>query len=254
MRSRSIDYDRLGHGYSQQRQADPRTAAQIHSALGDTRTVINVGAGTGNYEPHDRYVIAIEPSATLRAQRPRHLAPAIRASAEALPLDDGSVDAALAVLTVHHWDDPIAGLREIRRVASNIAVIVTLDIERIADFWLIDDYLPEVLADNRERFPSIQQTVDALGGNAAVHTIHIPEDCSDGFFEAFYNRPEHYLDPHVRSAQSAWPRLPPGREEQVISQLADDLASGSWDKRHGQLRHQPTYDAGLRLILATTRG
>lgn len=252
MPSHSIDYDAVGHSYSQQRQPDPRIATQIHRALREARTVVNIGAGTGNYEPNDRYVIAVEPSAALRAQRPRHLAPALRARAEALPLDDDSVDAALAVLTVHHWDDPIAGLREMRRVARDIAVVVTFDVERLVDFWLIADYLPEVLADDRERFPSIQEVADTLGGSTAVTTIPIPEDCSDGFFEAFYNRPERYLDPQIRSAQSAWPRLPPGREEQAIGQLADDLATGAWDQRHGELRQRPRYDGGLRLIIART--
>jgi SAM-dependent methyltransferase len=254
MGSRSIDYDRLGHGYGERRRQDPRIATQIHGALRGARTVVNVGAGTGNYEPNDRYVIAIEPSATLRAQRPPHLAPAIRARAEALPLDDGAVDAVLAVLTVHHWDEPITGLREMRRVARRSVVVVTFDIDRLARFWLITNYLPEVLADDRERFPSIQEIVTTLGGSTGVHTIPIPQDCRDGFFEAFYNRPERYLDPEVRAGQSAWPRLRPGLEEQAIGRLADDLASGAWDKRHGQLRQQPAYDGGLRLILASAGG
>jgi SAM-dependent methyltransferase len=157
MRDTSIDYERLGHGYSERRRPDPRIEAQIHAALKDTRTVVNVGAGAGSYEPLDHHVIAIEPSATMRAQRPPELAPAIDATAERLPLDDGSVDAGMAVLTLHHWIDPDAGLRELRRVARGPVVIVTFDIDVLAKFWLIDEYLPEVLADDRVGFPAIDR-------------------------------------------------------------------------------------------------
>lgn len=246
---RSIDYDRLGHGYSRQRRADPRIAARINAALGGTQTVVNVGAGAGSYEPRDRYVLAIEPSRTMRAQRPPELPPAIDARAEALPLDDGAVEAAMAILTVHHWGDPIAGLNELRRVARDAVLVLTFDTNRIAEFWLIRDYLPEVLDDDLQRFPAIEQIASALG-EATVQTVPVPSDCIDVFFEAFYNRPEQYLDPAVRAGQSAWPRLPPGAEQRALAALSDDLKTGTWDERHGHLRQQHDFDGGLRLIVA----
>jgi SAM-dependent methyltransferase len=248
----TIDYDRLGHGYSQERRADPRIKERIDHALGAARTVVNVGAGAGSYEPADRHVIAIEPSATMRAQRPAGLAPAISAGAESLPLDDDSVDAALAVLTLHHWDDQIRGLREMRRVARGIVVVVTFDVERLAHFWFIADYLPEVLDDDRGRFPAIDEIARELGADATVEEIPIPEDCVDGFFEAYFNRPEQYLKAEIRAAQSAWPRLPEGAEERALKALADDLESGAWDRRYGELREQSEYDGGLRLIAPAT--
>jgi SAM-dependent methyltransferase len=248
--TRSIDYDRLGHGYARHRRADPRIAAHIHAALGDARTVVNVGAGAGSYEPTDRYVLAIEPSATMRAQRTAHLSPAIAGRAEALPLDNRSVDAAMAILTVHHWDDPLAGLRELRRVARYRVIMLTFDIDVLARYWLFTDYLPEGLADDRARFPAIAVITHALGG-AEVEAVAVPADCSDGFVECYYARPEALLDPSVRAAQSVWPRLPEGVEERAIAALAADLDSGEWDRRHGHLRNENAYDAALRLITAT---
>jgi SAM-dependent methyltransferase len=248
-RDTSIDYERLGHGYSGRRRPDPRIEAQIHAALGDARTVVNVGAGAGSYEPLDRHVIAVEPSATMRAQRPPGLAPAIEARAERMPLGDDSVDAGMATLTIHHWTDPEAGLRELRRVARGPVVILTFDIDVLAKFWLIDEYLPEVLEDDRGRFPSIERVSRALG-SASVEPVPVPADCTDGFFEAYGSRPERYLDPSVRAAQSAWPRMGPGVEARCVAELRADLASGAWDAKHGWLRDLPTYDGGLRLIVS----
>lgn len=247
--ARSIDYDRLGHEYSRHRRADPRIGAHIEAALGDAQTIVNVGAGAGSYEPTDRYVLAIEPSRTMRAQRPRTVAPAISARAEALPLDDASVDAAMAIISVHHWDDPLAGLRELRRVARTRVVVMTFDVDQLERFWLLTDYLPEALADDRERFPTIRHMCDALG-DARVEKVPVPADCADGFFEAYYARPEAYLDPAVRAAQSAWPRLGPGVESRAIAALEADLACGAWDARYGHLRRQGEYDAALRLVVA----
>jgi SAM-dependent methyltransferase len=246
-RTQSIDYDQLGHGYARHRRADPRIVARVHAALGDARTVVNVGAGAGSYEPIDRYVLAVEPSATMRAQRPPQLAPAIAGKAEALPLDDRSVDAAMAILTVHHWDDPPAGLRELRRVARDRVVVMTFDIDVLAQYWLLSDYLPEALSDDRERFPTIAEIAGALGGTR-VDRVQVPADCTDGFFEGYYARPEALLDPDVRAAQSAWPRLPQGVAERALAALAADLASGEWDRRYGHLRDADCYDAALRLI------
>jgi SAM-dependent methyltransferase len=246
----SFDYDRHAPAYPLGRRADPRIAGRIGSALGNARTVVNVGAGSGSYEAPDRQVIAVEPSAGMRAQRPAHLAPAIDAYAEALPFEDDSVDAAMAIITIHHWQDPAAGLREMRRVAHGPVVVVTFDVDALADYWMITDYLPETLADDRERFPSIEAIVATLG-NARVEEVPIPLDCADGFFEAFYGRPEAYLDPAVRAAQSVWPRMPDGVEQRAIDALAGDLSSGAWDARYGHLRTLPAYPGGLRLITST---
>ena len=241
-------YDAIGHGYAAVRRPDPRIAAHLHAVLGDARTVLNVGAGTGSYEPDDRWVLAVEPSAVMRAQRPPHLAPAIDAVAGSLPLDDDSVDAAMALITVHHWPDPVAGLRELRRVARGPVLVLTFDIPRTGDSWLLADYVPEVEADDLARFPAIDAVAGALGG-ARVETVPIPADCADGFFHAFFARPEAYLDPAVRAGQSVWSRLPEGVEERAVAALAEDLRSGAWDARHGALRAAESYDGGLRLVV-----
>jgi SAM-dependent methyltransferase len=248
VRDASIDYDQHAPTYPRHRQADPRIAARVHTALDDARTVLNVGAGSGSYEPQDRYVLAVEPSAGMRAQRPANLAPAIIASAETLPLDDNAFDAAMAIITLHHWRDPATGLRELRRVARG-PVVLSFDIDVLAGYWMMSDYLPEALTDDRQRFPPIDAIADILGG-ARVEPIPIPADCEDGFFEAHYARPEAYLNPALRAAQSVWPRLSEGVEQRALAALAADLASGAWDARHGHLRAQPAYDGGLRLIVS----
>jgi SAM-dependent methyltransferase len=249
VRNASIDYDQHAPAYPRHRQADPRIAAHVHAALSESRTVLNVGAGSGSYEPEDRYVLAVEPSAGMRAQRPANLAPAIIASAEALPLDDDAFDAAMAIVTLHHWRDPAAGLRELRRVARGPVVVLTFDIDVLADYWMMSDYLPEALADDRQRFPTIDAIADILGG-VRIEPVPIPADCEDGFFEAHYGQPEAYLDPALRAAQSVWPRLPEGVEQRAVAALSADLASGKWDARYGYLRSQPAYEGGLRLIVA----
>lgn len=247
--NRSIDYERHGRSYAVLRRPDQRIASRVVAALGDARTVANVGAGTGSYEPEDRHVVAVEPSAVMRAQRPAHLAPAISGVAESLPLDDRSVDAAMAVLTVHHWADPVTGLHELRRIARGPVAVLTLDIEVLGRYWMLADYLPEGIDDDRRRFPAVETIAEALGG-ARVESVPIPADCTDGFFESYWARPEAYLDDGVRSAQSVWPRLPAGVERRAISALGADLATGIWDDRHGHLRHQLSYDDLLALIVS----
>jgi SAM-dependent methyltransferase len=248
-RDASINYEDCAPNYPSQRRADPRIAEIVGAALGDAQTVLNVGAGGGSYEPRDRWVLAVEPSAGMRAQRPADLAPAITASAEALPLDEDAVDAAMAMITVHHWNDPARGLRELRRVTRGPVLVLTFDIDVLASFWMITDYLPEALTDDRRRFPTIEEITETLG-SARVASIPIPIDCTDGFFEAHYARPEAYLDPLVREAQSVWPRLPRGVERRALAALTVDLRSGNWDARHGDLRNQPLYDGGLRLVVS----
>jgi SAM-dependent methyltransferase len=242
------DYERRGRNYSAVRQPDPRIEAQLHAALGDARTVVNVGAGAGSYEPRDRHVIAIEPSASMRAQRGPGRVPAIDATAERLPLDDDSVDAAMASVTVHQWSDPEAGLRELRRVARGPVVVLTFDGDALDRFWLAE-YAPELIEAERKRYPGIDRICELLGG-ARVEEVPIPIDCTDGFTEAFYARPEAFLDPEVRSAQSAWAFVEDGAEERAVERLRADLESGAWERRFGALREQPTFAGSLRLIVA----
>ena len=243
-----VDYEEHGRTYARHRQPDPRIAARIHAALGVARTVVNVGAGTGSYEPGDRWVLAVEPSATMRAQRPPGAAPAIDARAEALPLDDGAVDAAMACVTIHHWEPPEAGLRELRRVARGPVVVFTFDLDGLPDWQ--KEYLREGLEIERPRFPSLERVATALGGRTRVERIPTPADCRDGFFEAFWNRPEALLDPDVRASQSMWTVLPDGVEERIVARLRAALDSGEWDAANGHLRGRPELDGSLRLVIS----
>ena len=242
-------YDRLGEGYAAVRRPDPRIAAQIWEALGDARTVVNVGAGAGSYEPADREVTAVEPSDVMIAQRPEGSAPVVRAVAEALPFADGSFDAALAILTIHHWQDLAAGLEELRRVARQRVVVVMYDAEVNLRLWIIQDYLPEIVAGHARLLPPVAEVVAVLPG-ASVEPILVPRDCTDRMFGTLWARPEEYLDPEVRRATSVWDLLPPGAADRAVTQLRDDLASGRWDERHGHLRELPELDTGLRLVVA----
>lgn len=242
-------YDTIGGAYPATRRTDPRIAAQIWDALGGAQTVLNVGAGTGSYEPSDRDVIAVEPSAVMRSQRPVGAAPCVAATAESLPFEDQSFDAAMAISTVHHWRDPIAGLRELRRVARRV-VVLTLDTDEPEwpnRFWLTRDYLPE-FADMLAGFPSLTGMADAIG--ARTEPVPIPWDCTDGLFEAYWRRPEAYLEDHVRRAVSVWTRVGPEAEQRVVRSLSDDLASGRWADRNGDLADLDAADLGLRLLVA----
>ncbi|HTA14508.1 MAG TPA: methyltransferase domain-containing protein [Solirubrobacteraceae bacterium] len=243
-----VDYERHGRTYAQHRRGDPRIAARIHSALGDARTVLNVGAGTGSYEPRDRWVLAVEPSATMRVQRPSDAAPAIAARAEALPFDDGAMDAAMACVTIHHWEPPEAGLAELRRVARGVVVVFTFELDALPAWQ--QEYLSEGLIRERPRFPPIEEVVAALGGRTRIERIATPGDCTDGFFEAFWRRPERLLDPAVRGAQSMWALLEPGAERRMVERLAAALESGAWDAEHGYLREQDSFDGALRLVIS----
>jgi SAM-dependent methyltransferase len=244
----SVDYEQHGRTYARHRRADPRIAARIHAALGDARTVLNVGAGTGSYEPTDRWVLAVEPSATMRAQRPPGAAPVLDAHAEALPFDDDAVDAAMACVTIHHWQPPEAGLTELRRVARGPVVVFTFDLDRLPAWQ--KEHLAEGLEIERSRFPSLDAVAAALGGRTRIERIPTPADCTDGFFEAFWNRPEQLLDPAVRAAQSMWALLPPGVEERIVADLDAALRSGAWDAEHGHLRNLDQLDGALRLVVS----
>lgn len=243
------DYGRIGHSYGRFRQPDPRIAARIVAALGTAATVLNVGAGAGSYEPTDREVTAVEPSAVMRAQRPAHLSPAIDATAEHLPFADRSFDAAMATFTIHQWADLAAGLKELRRVIAGPVVILTCDPLLVEAFWL-NDYAPEVLATEARRYPSLAAVADGLGTAIDEIAVPIPLDCLDGFNEAYYGRPERMLDADARSACSAWSFLSPDKIAAAVAHLAADLDSGAWDARYGQLRHQPDYVGSLCLLVS----
>jgi SAM-dependent methyltransferase len=246
-------YDTIGHGYSRTRREDPRFRAQIHAALGTARTVVNVGAGAGAYEPTDRHVIAIEPSDVMAAQRSPDLVPAIRASAGSLPLRDRSVDAAMAILSVHHWDEEReAGIRELRRVARGPVVILTYDASISAAMWLMADYLPEVAALDFRIFPSPEQLTEWLGGDVRTDKVPIPRDTPDWQLGSFWAHPERVLDANARAATSGFARMPASVVDRVVSEVSRDLASGLWDDRHGHLRRLDSLDVGLRLVIATS--
>jgi SAM-dependent methyltransferase len=243
-----VDYDTHGRGYAQRRRPDPRIAAAIEAALGDARTVLNVGAGAGSYEPRDRWVLAVEPSATMRAQRPADAAPALACAAESLPLDDDSVDAAMACVTIHHWQDRAAGLAELRRVACGPVVVFTFELDSLIAWQR--DYFAAPLAIELPRFGTVEEVAAELGGAARVESIPTPADCTDGFFEAFWNRPEAILDPAVRSSQSIWELVESDVEEGIVARLAADLESGKWDSEHGALRERDSYEGSLRLVIS----
>ncbi len=243
-------YDRIGIGYDEHRRTDPRIAAPIAAALDSMRTLVNVGAGAGAYEPRDRPVIPVEPSRVTATHRPRDLAPAVLASAEDLPLADKAVDAAMAVLTIHHWEDPERGIAELKRVARGRIVLVTVDPVVEAQMWLFADYVPEIAQRDAVEFPSITDLHRWLGPSATSRPIPIPHDCVDGFLLSFWSRPERVLDPDARRATSGFARLDDVVEAAAVTRLAEDLARGAWDREHGALRHLDVYDAGLRLIVA----
>lgn len=248
---RNARYDLIGRDYAATRREDPRIAAQIHAALGPARSVVNVGAGTGSYEPRDRHVIAIEPSEVMLAQREPSLPPATRAGAYPLPLDDESVDAAMAILTIHHWDeDQQRGVREMRRVARDRVVILTFDPEISARMWLLADYLPEVAELDRRTVPPPETIATWLGDGVDVLPVPIPRDTPDWMLGSFWAHPERVLDPQARSSTSGFARMPPDVVDRVVRAVERDLRDGTWDARYGYLREFDEYDAGLRLVVS----
>ena len=246
--SPSVDYEQHGQTYAAHRRPDPRIAARIDAALGGARTVLNVGAGTGSYEPSERWVLAVEPSATMRAQRPASAAPAVVARAEALPFDDDAFDAAMACVTIHHWQSFQTGLAELRRVARGPVVVFTFDLAGLPAWQ--QHHLHEGLVIERPRFPGLEDVAAALGGRTRIERIPTPGDCVDGFFEAFWRRPEALLDPGVRSAQSMWSLLDAATQVRMVGRLEAALRSGAWDAEHGHLRTQASFDGSLRLVIS----
>jgi hypothetical protein len=242
-------YDAIGRTYTATRTTDPRIAARIWAALGDARTVVNVGAGTGNYEPPDRAVTAVEPSAVMIAQRPAGAAPAVQASAEALPFADASFDAAMAILTLHHWSDWRGGCAELRRVARERVAVLSWDPTYAESMWLLPEYFPEHLDEDVALFPSLADQAAALG--AEVEVVPVPWDCRDGFLSAFWRRPEAYLDPVVRAGISTLAKRTEPELAQGLARLRADLDSGAWARRHADLLSRDALDLGYRLLVGT---
>lgn len=247
-----VAYDRIGLGYSAIRRPEPRFAAQLEAALDDAETVLNVGAGTGSYEPAERRVTALEPSRTMIAQRPPGSAPVVQGVAEDLPFEDDSFDAAMALITVHHWSDVAKGLAEMERVARRRVVVFTFDAPAIADLWIFRDYFPRAFDLHMEVMPAVEDLAAALPG-PRIETVPSPARCADGFFIALWDQPELLLDPEVRRASSSLQRMSQDEVDRGVEQLKVDLESGRWDERHGALRELPELDIGLRLLTAELR-
>jgi SAM-dependent methyltransferase len=242
-------YDRIGVGYRHARRADPRIAAAILAAIGDARRVVNVGAGTGNYEPTGRDLVAVEPARAMLEQRPDGASPAVQAVAESLPFPDAAFDVALAVLTVHHWRDLATGLAELRRVAAG-QVVYVFDTTMTDSFWLVTDYFPEILDLGSERAaPSLAALAEHLDVRS-IEVVPVPSDCIDGFGGCYWNRPEAYLDPVVRAGMSSFAQLDDLIEARGVERLRADLRRGAWDARYGELRARSEYDIGYRLVIS----
>lgn len=246
-------YDSIGRNYARLRQPDRRIASAIDAALGDATSVVNIGAGAGSYEPLNRKVIAVEPSDVMIRQRPAWAAPCLPGSAEALPLETASVDAAMAVLTMHHWADLERGLGEMARVARKRAVLFTW-VPDAAPFWLTDDYFPEIAAHDRRIFPSAPDLIEMLGrtiGPAQMMAVPIPHDCTDGLLCAYWRRPESYLSAEILSAMSSFARID---AEAGLARLRADLESGRWAERNGHLLTLDTFDFGYRIVCSEIGG
>ena len=244
--STSLDrYDTIGVGYRRHRRPDPRWAARIDAALGDAERILDVGAGTGSYEPADRFVVAVDASAVMLSQHPGPRR--VRGAAEHLPFPDAAFDAVMAIFTVHHWTDLDAGLAELRRVARR-QVILTFDHEMEGRVWL-SDYVPAM----NEQSHSWRATIDGVAGPLLadrVEVVPVPHDCIDGFMAAYWRRPERYLDPTVRANISGLALLPPEKIEPGLRRLAADLESGAWRERYGYLLDLDEIDAGYRIVIA----
>jgi hypothetical protein len=241
-------YERIGVGYRGTRRPDPRIERRLHEALGDAALILNVGAGTGSYEPTDRRVVGVEPSAVMIRQRATDAAATVRGVAEHLPFADATFDGAMALLTVHHWVDPIAGLAEVRRVTAGPIVVFTFDMAVHLEQWLITDYLPE-MAVLDANVPTPAEIAKALGGGT-VEVIAVPHDCVDGFCHAWWRRPHAYLEPEVRAGISGIARLPDAIVDRAMARLADDLETGEWQRAHADLLALDEIDAGYRIVIA----
>lgn len=245
------DYARIGIGYAERRVADPRIAAHLRAVLGGARRIVNVGAGTGNYEPRDREVIAVEPSPTMLQQRPAGAAPAVRARAEALPFASGSFDVAMGVLTVHHWSDPARGLSEMTRVAGRV-VVLFFEMGLWDAVWILG-YWPELAELPSEHNPPTETFFRRHLDVESVVTVPVPFDCTDGFAGAYWRRPEAYLDRGLTAGMSSFAQLADDAYDRGAHRLRDDLDSGRWDREHGHLRDLDEIDLGYRIVSGHAR-
>lgn len=248
--SRPDAYDTIGREYNSFRHPDARIESRIHKSLGNAQTVCNIGAGAGSYEPTDRTVVAVEPSAVMLAQR-ANVHQVVQATAEALPFENECFDAAMAVLSVHHWTDPQRGLSEMRRV-SRKQVVFTFDVEQQDSLWLVRDYLPEISTFEARRAIPVSQIADALAADR-VEVVPIPHDCTDGFQAAYWRRPERYLESCVQASISTLAQLPQTTVCAAMDRLKRELANGEWDKKYGHLRDLEECDFGYRLIVAGSK-
>ncbi len=245
----AVPFNGISRGYGAVRRADPRILQRVAKAVGGAPSVVNIGAGTGAYEPPNRRVVAVEPSDSMIAQRRAGAAPVVKATAEALPFKDGGYSAAMAILTIHHWDDPLAGLREMRRVARRRVVVLTLDPEAIGDFWFYD-YFPDIARVDAQRFPSIDAITRTLGGDVRVEVVPIPHDCRDGFLGAYWRRPSSFLTRQVRRNISTLAAVGDDDLLDGLARLADDLRSGAWELANSWLSDRDELDLGYRMIVA----
>ena len=241
-------YDAIGLGYARVRQPDVRIAEQLRAGLGNAAPILNVGAGAGSYEPTDRPVVALEPSSAMIAQRPPGSASAVRAVAAALPFPNESVGGCMAILTVHHWPDPLAGIAELRRVTSGPVVVLTFDQDVHAQQWLVSEYLPEMAALD-PALPAPESIAEALGGGS-VDVVQVPWDCTDGFCHAWWRRPQAYLNETVRAAISGIARLPATVVADAMMRLRSDIDDGSWAHAHRNLLGEQEIDAGYRMVVS----
>jgi SAM-dependent methyltransferase len=244
-----VRYDDIGRTYSQTRRADPRIEARIHAALGRGQRVVNVGAGTGSYEPRDRFVVGVEPSTAMLAQRSADAAPAVRAVAEALPFPARAFDVAMGVLTMHHWRDLDRGLAELRRVAHR-QVLFLFEPSFADDAWIVADYFPEMVELETERnAPSVADLATRLDV-VTVEAVPVPRDCVDGFGGSYWNRPEAYLEPAVQAGMSCFAQMDTDRLRRGMERLDRELTTGVWDDKYGHLRALDECDLGYRLVVA----
>ncbi len=250
-------YDQLGIGYANARRTDPRIAAKIGEALGDARSVLNVGAGTGSYEPAGREVTAVEPSAGMISQRPVGAAPVVQVSAEALPFENNSFDAVMAVISDHHWRDRRAGLREMARVARRRILLLNADPSLAMEFWLTRDYLTgfaDLIPEQYRQKGQWRAELEAVLGEVEVQPVPVPHDCLDGFYQAYWRRPSAYCDKRVRRSISVFHRLPEAEVADAMERLRQDLDSGAWNERNARLLSLSELDVGLRLVTAKPSG
>ena len=248
MASNSPTYDRIGASYVT-RRADARLTSRLHIHLGHASTVVNVGAGTGNYEPTDRQVVGVDPSRVMLAQRGLDAPPSVQASAESLPFSDSQFDAAMAISTVHHWNNLRQGLKELTRVAE-LRIVYFSEPALPGFHWIVDEYFPEVIDMPTNRAaPRSEHVAELLGGTVEVETFEVPADFTDGA-GAFWSRPELYCDSKIQAGLSMFALLDEGVVQRGTERLRRDLATGLWDERHGDLRTAPSMDVGYRIVVS----